>query len=72
MRVRIQLNTMNDINSFVKIVSNTPEHVTLEDGHGYIVAANSVLGVAYSKMEWKEIYCVCDKDISGSILPWIV
>lgn len=71
MRQRIRLDTMSDIRSFVDTVSTVTEKVTLEDDDGNRVSAKSLLGAVYT-VEWKTIYCYCDKDISGIILPWII
>ena len=71
MRQRVRLDTMTDINKFVEVVSRIDERVFLEDNTGYKVSACSLLGAILS-MEWQEVYCYCDKDISGLILPWII
>lgn len=71
MRQQIRLDTMTDIQKFVNTVSGVKEKVILEDDEGHRVSAVSLLGVIYS-MEWARIYCSCDKDISGLILPWTV
>lgn len=71
MRQEIRLDTMSDVQKFVEVASRVGERVVLEDNDGHRVAATSLLGALYS-MEWAHIYCYCNKDISGSILPWIV
>lgn len=71
MRQRIRLDTITDVQNFVRAVSNAGEKVFLEDNTGYKVAAQSLLGALLS-MEWAEVYCHCSKDISGLILPWII
>lgn len=71
MRQRIRLDTMNDVDSFMKAVSCVDSKVTIEDDEGHCVSAASLLGVLYS-FEWRKIYCCCEKDIDLSILPWIV
>ena len=71
MRQKIQLDTMSDIRNFVAAVSKVEHRVTLEDDEGHRVSASSLLGAIYS-LEWEHIYCYCEKDISGTILPWIV
>ena len=70
-RQKINLVTMTDIQKFVEVASRIDEQVYLEDNTGYKVSAKSLLGALLS-MEWNEVYCHCEKDISGSILPWIV
>ena len=71
MRQRIRLDTMSDIHKFVEVVSRINDRVYLEDNTGFKVSAKSLLGALLS-MEWSEVYCKCEKDISGSILPWII
>lgn len=71
MRQRVQLDTMTDIQRFVETVSRVDDRVFLEDNTGFKVSAKSLLGALLS-MEWAEVYCECQKDISGSILPWII
>ena len=72
MKVRIELNTMTDVTEFVAIVSAHPGQVFLSDDKHQQICAKSQLGAILAKMEWEEIYCVCDEDISGSIVKWIV
>lgn len=71
MRQKIRLDTMRDIHKFVEVVSRVDCEVFLEDNTGYKVSARSLLGALLS-VEWEEVYVHCEKDISGSILPWIV
>lgn len=71
MKVKINLDTMSDVQKFVEVTSRVDNEVILEDNNGHRVSASSLLGVLYS-MEWASIYCYCEKDISGMILPWIV
>lgn len=71
MRQRIRLDTMSEINKFVETISQIDEKVFLEDNTGYKVSARSLLGALLS-MEWEEVYVHCEKDISGTILPWII
>lgn len=71
MRQRVRLDTMTDIKGFVDVVSRVDDMVFLEDNTGFKVSAKSILGAVLS-MEWNEVYCCCNKDIAGSIFPWIV
>ena len=71
MRQRVRLDTMTDIQKFTEVVSRIDERVFLEDNTGYKVSARSLLGALLS-MEWEEVYVHCEKDISVSILPWII
>lgn len=72
MRQKIRLDTMSDIEKFVEKVSSTQEDVFIEDGKGSRVTAKSLMFTAAAKMYWSDLYVTCEKDISGSILPWIV
>ncbi len=72
MKVRIELNTMSDVTDFVSIVTAVPGQVYLSDGKHQQICAKSQLGAILAKMEWDEIYCLSDEDISGSIVKWIV
>lgn len=72
MRVRIELETMTDINNFCAAVSTVGPDVYLVDGHyRYKVNAKSILGLMLSKMEWNEIYCECEEDIYSTVEPWV-
>lgn len=71
MRVRVRLDTMSDIQSFVAAATAIPEKVSLEDNNGNRVCAKSLLGAIYT-VEWDEIYCYCDRDISGHLAKWII
>ena len=71
MRVRIDLITTSDVKNFVNVVSQVEEDVTLIDSVKHCVNGKSLLGVMYS-LEWDEVYCLCKKDISGLLLPWLV
>lgn len=72
MKVRIELDTMSDVTDFVGVVTAVPQQVYLSDGKHQQICAKSQLGAILAKMEWDEIYCVSDVDISGSIVRWIV
>ena len=72
MRQKIRLDTMQDIQNFVDSVSKVPNKVVLMDDEGHCVSAKSVIGVAYSKLEWKNIYAICDEDITTHIIKWIM
>jgi hypothetical protein len=72
MRVKIRLDTMQDVIELVAIATKIEDRITLSDGLGCVVSAKSLLGAALSKMEWENIYCECEKDISGKILDFMV
>jgi hypothetical protein len=71
MRAKINIDTLGSVHKFVNTVSHVEEHVMLEDGNGLCVSAKSVLGSLYA-LEFTDIYCTCERDISGLILEWIV
>ena len=72
-RNEIRLTTMDDILTFVKVVTAIDDKtsISLEDSNGNRVNARSILGAIYT-LEWKHIFCVSSKDISGKILRWII
>ena len=72
MRAKINLDTMSDIEEFVKRVSSIQEPVFLEDGEGSRVTAKSLMFTATAKMCWSDLYVTCEQDISGSIIKWII
>ena len=54
--MRIRLETYQDVNDFVKIVSKIEEPVYLKDGNNFCVSGKSLLG-AMASLEWEELYC---------------
>jgi hypothetical protein len=72
MRARINLDTMKDIEKFVRNVSLVPEDVFIEDGMGSRVTAKSLMFTATAKMYWADLYVTCKKDIYMSIKDFIV
>lgn len=71
MKQRIRLDTVKDINNFVSIATAIPHKVFLTDGKEFKVSAKSLLGAMFT-VEWDEIYCECDTDISGKIVNYII
>ena len=71
MKVKVRLDTMSDVHKFVNVASTVNEKVFLEDEEGHRVSAKSLLGALYS-MEWDSTSCVCEKDISGALIQWII
>ena len=64
MRVRIELETMTDINKFRAAAQLAGPDVYLTDGtHRYKVSAKSQLSCMLASAEWGDIYCECDEDI---------
>ena len=71
MRVKINLDTMKDINDFVRTCTSISAPVHITDGAGLKVSGKSLLGVMYA-MEFDEIWCESDKDIYSSIKAFVV
>ena len=70
-KIPIQLETSKDVSAFVKICNTLDCDVHLADNDGNRVNAKSLLGCLYSSVEWCDIYCVCDKDISDKIIQFL-
>ena len=70
MRCLIRLDTMNDINKIINISMKLDDDVraVLEDGTGFCVSAKSLLGGLCAMNDFKEIYFVCDKDITTTLM----
>ena len=47
------------------------DNVSLEDSEGNRVSAKSLLGAIYT-MEWNEIYCTCERDITSLIIDFMI
>ena len=63
MRIKIHLDTMSEINSFIATMTKSTANIFLTDKErNYIVSAKSMLGAVYS-MEWDEVWCESDEDI---------
>lgn len=73
MRVRIELETMTDINEFCSTISNVNSDVYLADNsQKFKVNAKSIIGLMLAKIEWSDgIYCECDEDIYALIEKWV-
>ena len=70
-KIPIQLETSKDVSAFVKICTALDCDVHLIDDKGNRVDAKSLLGCLYSSVEWCNIYCECEKDISDRILQFL-
>ena len=71
MKAKIRLDTMRDINDFVRVCTGIAPQVHITDGAGLKVSGKSLLGVMYA-MEFDEIWCECDIDIYHEIERFIV
>ncbi len=71
MRYRIRLDTMSDVNNFVKMASKNPGKITLTDGESFTVNGKSLLGAMYT-MEWNQVFCESENEIYRLIKDYIV
>ena len=69
-KYKINLVTLTDTRKFSEAVSKIDAKVDLIDGKDYKVSAHSMLG-AIAALEWNELYCVSDQEISAQILDFI-
>lgn len=61
---------MTDVNKIIGIATGLDNGVraVLEDGTGFCVSAKSLLGGLCAMNDFKEIYFVCDKDITTTLM----
>ena len=71
MKAKINLDTMRDINDFVRICTGVKAAVHVTDGAGLKVSGKSLLGVMYA-MEFDDIWCECEEDIYTDIEKFVV
>ncbi len=71
MRYRIRLDTMSDVNRFVKIATKNKGKITLTDGEHFTVSGTSLLGAMYT-MEWDQVFCEADTEIYRLIKDFLV
>ena len=71
MRYRIRLDTMSDVNNFVRMASKNPGKITLTDGENFTVNGKSLLGAMYT-MEWNQVFCESENEIYRLIKDYIV
>ena len=62
MRIKINLITNSDIAKLVAAASNIEDRIILTDNNGMTVNAKSLLGAAYAKFEFAEIWLESDRD----------
>lgn len=70
MKYKIRLDTMTDVNNFVKIATQYPGSIKLTDGENFTVNGKSLLGAMYT-VEWDQIYCVSDHEIYHLIKDFV-
>ena len=71
MKYRIRLDTMSDVNKFVKIATKYPGKIMLSDGENFPVSGKSLLGAMYT-MEWDQVFCESETEIYRLIKDFIV
>ena len=71
MRVRINLDTMKDVQRFVNIASAQEASVYITDNAGLCVSAKSMLGALYA-LEFNELWCECEQDIFTDIEEFVI
>lgn len=73
MRKRVRIETGRDMLRFIEIAADIDVPVLLVDGDNEdnFVSGKSLLCVACF-MNWSNLYCVCEKDISFKIRDFII
>ena len=71
MKYRIRLDTMSDVNRFVKMATKNSGKITLSDGENFTVSGKSLLGAMYT-MEWDQVICESENEIYYEIKDFIV
>lgn len=71
MRYRIRLDTMSDVNKFVKMATKHTGRIMLSDGEDFTVSGKSLLGAMYT-MEWDQVFCESESEIYHLIKDFIV
>lgn len=71
MKAQIRLDTLSDIQRFVKIVTKYSGAVHITDNNGLRVSAKSILGAMYA-LEFDELWCESDEDIYHAIEDFII
>ena len=86
MKIKIELNTVNDVEEFNKAVSNVEEDVLLtgfdENGRPWNISGKSLLAslliidgrrkCSARNVDWNTLECICEKDIYTLINKWVV
>ena len=70
MKVRVRLDTLSDIASFVLAVSSVKSKVYLTNDENLRVDGKSFLGVAHAH-EFDNLWCECEEDIYSKISSFI-
>ena len=70
MKYKIRLETLSDVNKFVKVASRYPGKIILTDGENFSVNGKSLLGAMYT-VEWDQIYCESENEIYHLIKDFV-
>ena len=68
---KIRLDTLSDVNEFVKITSQLEGRIILTDGNHFTVNARSTLGALYS-LEWDNLYVESEFCIYTAIEKFVI
>lgn len=72
MKYKIILDTVSDVNTFVKnVTKETNATVTVTDNRGLRVNAKSLMGMLYA-LEFDELWCESDTEIYEKIKEFVV
>ena len=59
-KIKVILDTQQEVTDFVGLANTISLPVYLEDGTGFRADAKSLMGVMYGKVEFKELYVLSD------------
>lgn len=72
MKYKIILDTVSDVNTFVKnVTTETNATVTVTDNRGLRVNAKSLMGMLYA-LEFDELWCESDTEIYEKIKEFVI
>ena len=71
MKAQIRLDTMRDVQDFVRIASALHGNIYITDDAGLKVSAKSLLGALYA-LEFDELWCESEEDIYRNIQDFII
>ena len=71
MKVKIRLDTMRDVQDFVRIATSLHGNIYITDDNGLKVSGKSLLGALYA-LEFDELWCESEEDIYRNIYDFIV
>jgi hypothetical protein len=71
MKVKIRLDTMRDVQDFVRVATSLHGNIYITDDNGLKVSGKSLLGALYA-LEFDELWCESEEDIYRNISDFIV